>query len=242
MRNKMIRKLILLGLLLTVTNVPPDNGILIDLFGYSIASGALAVGETPADASDPAAITLAKSAKAKYEAKDYSGAIKDMSKAIELAPGIPMLYCMRSSMFATVKQWNPALDDANAAIKADPAFLDGYAQRAVANIGLDNLDAVYDDYLKIKQMDPASAEAAHLHAVLTELYGLRAPARMTTGKWQEAIEDCKKMMVLNPQDSTPYMLSSQCKVALQDFAGASKDGKRAKELEGKKTKNETSKP
>ncbi|KAL4398977.1 Hsp90 co-chaperone [Malassezia pachydermatis] len=75
---------------------------------------------------------------ASFAAKDYESAIKHYTAAIEEAEksgekdGVHVLYSNRSASHAGMKNWDAALDDAEATIRANPSFAKGYGRKGSA--------------------------------------------------------------------------------------------------------------
>lgn len=184
---------------------------------------------------DPKAIALADSAQAKCEKLDFSGALKDITKAIELSPDTAPFYCTRAALYVVMEKRVLAIADARKAIELNPKFVDAYGVKGIAMAKDGDLDAAYSDFLKIQEIAPASVAAKHLTEGLTELMGIRASQKASEKQWKEALEDCKKIMTLSPNDPRPYFLSAECKTELADHIGAANDNQKAQELERMKT-------
>lgn len=92
---------------------------------------------------------------AAFAAKDYTTAIQHYSDAIAAAKGtedaVHVLYSNRSACYSGLKQWEKALEDAEATIKANPSFAKGYGRKGGALHGARRLDdamAAYEEGLK----------------------------------------------------------------------------------------------
>ncbi|TKY87820.1 hypothetical protein EX895_003401 [Sporisorium graminicola] len=97
---------------------------------------------------------------AAFAAKDYQGAIQNYNDAIAAATSpednVHVLYSNRSACYAGLRDWDHALEDAEACIKANPSFAKGYGRKGAALHGARRLeDAVdaYDAGLKIAPED-----------------------------------------------------------------------------------------
>ncbi|KAL5530275.1 STI1 [Sanghuangporus sanghuang] len=88
-----------------------------------------------------------------FAAKDYDKAIVLFSKAIQLDPSNHVLYSNRSAAHAGKKDWQTALEDAEACIKANPSWSKGYARKGAALHGAHKWDeaiAAYQEGLKLE--------------------------------------------------------------------------------------------
>ncbi|CDR98688.1 probable STI1-Hsp90 cochaperone [Sporisorium scitamineum] len=87
---------------------------------------------------------------AAFAAKDYQGAIQNYNDAIAAATSpednIHVLYSNRSACYAGLRDWNKALEDAEACIKANPSFAKGYGRKGAALHGARKLEEAVDAY------------------------------------------------------------------------------------------------
>ncbi len=65
-----------------------------------------------------------------YFAKQYSEAIEDLTKAIEIDPDNYRVYDLRGSAYKSLKQFDRALSDYNRALEINPQFDNAYRNRA----------------------------------------------------------------------------------------------------------------
>ncbi|GAC93147.1 hypothetical protein PHSY_000710 [Pseudozyma hubeiensis SY62] len=97
---------------------------------------------------------------AAFAAKDYQGAIQNYNDAIAAATSpednVHVLYSNRSACYAGLRDWDSALNDADACIKANPSFAKGYGRKGAALHGARRLEEAVDAYdagLKIAPED-----------------------------------------------------------------------------------------
>lgn len=97
---------------------------------------------------------------AAFAAKDYQGAIQNYNDAIAAATSaednVHVLYSNRSACYAGLRDWNKALEDAEACINANPSFAKGYGRKGAALHGARRLEEAVDAYdagLKIAPED-----------------------------------------------------------------------------------------
>ena len=76
----------------------------------------------------------------------YDIAIELYSKAIELDPQQPTYYGNRSIAYLRRELFGSALNDANEAIRLDPAYVKAYFRRASANMALGKFKLALKDY------------------------------------------------------------------------------------------------
>ena len=74
--------------------------------------------------------------RSKYEQKDYTGAIKDFDKAIELNPNYALAYKNRGDAKYSQEDYEDAIKDYDRAIELDPAYVKAYNNRGNSKRGL----------------------------------------------------------------------------------------------------------
>ncbi|CEH18652.1 Molecular co-chaperone STI1 [Ceraceosorus bombacis] len=97
---------------------------------------------------------------AAFAKKDYAAAIQHYTSAIDVSPAdsVHILYSNRSACHSGLRQWDKALQDAEATIKADPSFAKGYLRKGGALHGAELYDEsihAYEEGLQINPQDAA---------------------------------------------------------------------------------------
>jgi len=97
----------------------------------------------------------------KFKAKDYSGAIADYSKALELKPGFPEAYLNRGFAKRTIGDTEGAKIDFKKSIEVDPTPKDAaaYYQRALAKSALGDKDGAFSDFKRAADHGDDNAKA-----------------------------------------------------------------------------------
>lgn len=99
-------------------------------------------------------------------AKDFDGAIEKFTQAIALAPENHILFSNRSAAFASQKQWDKALEDAEKVTEIKPDWPKGWGRKGAALHGQGDLSAAKEAYTKGLEVEPGNAQnAAGLKAV-----------------------------------------------------------------------------
>lgn len=115
-------------------------------------------------------VELAQEAKAKgnasFQAGDFSAAVQHFTKAIELNPSDHVLYSNRSGAYASLKQFENALKDAEMCIKLKPDWAKGYSRKGLAEFNLGRVREAEATYSKGLSIDPNNQS---LQAALNEI-------------------------------------------------------------------------
>ncbi|VAH95724.1 unnamed protein product [Triticum turgidum subsp. durum] len=90
--------------------------------------------------------------------KDYHGASKFYTEAIELDPSDATLYSNRSLCYLQTTEADKALHDANTCIKLRPEWIKGYYRKGAALMSLEDYKEACDAFMAGLQLDPGNAE------------------------------------------------------------------------------------
>lgn len=117
-----------------------------------------------------------------FAAKDFPQAIESFTKAIEASPEPNhVLYSNRSAAYASLKQFDPALKDAEKCVSINPAWAKGYNRVAAARFGLGDLEGAKADYAKSVEIDQNAMAKEGLTAVEAAIKQRDSPPDMGLG-------------------------------------------------------------
>jgi tetratricopeptide (TPR) repeat protein len=98
----------------------------------------------------------------KHKHKDYKGAIKEYSKALDLIPKYRDALYNRGNCEMELKQYEEASNDYTAALDADPKFAKGYFSRAYLTFTIGNHADALPDLDKVIELDMRMPNALSL--------------------------------------------------------------------------------
>ena len=84
----------------------------------------------------------------KANLQDYTGAIADYTKAIEIDPNYALAYVNRGISKANLQDYTGAIADFTKAIEIDPNYADAYGNRGVSKEILGDLNGACADWKK----------------------------------------------------------------------------------------------
>jgi tetratricopeptide (TPR) repeat protein len=152
---------------------------------------------------------------ARFSAKDTTGALKDLTKAVETNPYIPDGYVNRAMVYYHQGSFEKALDDVESAIRLRPdeAFL--YMNRGIIRYQLDDLRGSMSDFDKFIDLEPRNAMG----------YNNRGILRAEIGDLNGAINDLSRVLALREEEDLPtlyyrgmlYKEKGEFRKALSDF-------------------------
>lgn len=91
------------------------------------------------------------------QAKDFDEAIDKFTRAIALAPENHILYSNRSAAYASKKDWDNALEDAEKTTDLKPDWPKGWGRKGTALFGKGDLVGAIDAYEEGLKLDPNNA-------------------------------------------------------------------------------------
>ncbi|KAI4850855.1 TPR-like protein [Aureobasidium sp. EXF-8845] len=94
-----------------------------------------------------------------FAAKDFQAAAQKFGEAIELDPSNHVLYSNRSGAYASLRDWEKALDDATKTTEIKPDWAKGWGRKGAALHGMGNLVDATDAFEKAVELDPNNAQA-----------------------------------------------------------------------------------
>lgn len=157
--------------------------------------------------------------------QQLQAAIADYTQAIALDDAAPIPYLNRANVYAALGEFDRALADYDRALDLDANYIEAYYNRALTYEQLGRAEAALDDY------------AAALAAITPErtqyaipVYLSRSSLYLRLGEWQQAIEDCNRVLARDSQNPEAYGNRGLAYGALEQSDRAIADLERAVQL------------
>ena len=150
---------------------------------------------------------------AKYNVKDYEGAIADYNMAIKLDSNYTLAYNGRGNAKKDLKDYQGALADYNQAIKLDPNGAYAYYGRGAVKFYLKDYKGAIAD----------CNQAIKLDSNLAKAYNARGNAKKNLKDYEGAIADYNMAIKLDSNFAWPYNNRGYAKYELKDYQGAIAD-------------------
>jgi len=93
-----------------------------------------------------------------FQKKDFGAAVKYFTEAIDLDPGNHVLFSNRSGAYASLGDYQKALEDANKCVELKPDWVKGYTRKATAHMFLSKLDEALEDYNAGLKIEPENEQ------------------------------------------------------------------------------------
>jgi tetratricopeptide (TPR) repeat protein len=151
--------------------------------------------------------------KDKYLSNDFSGAIEDFNKAIELDSNYYEPHYFRGIINMSFEKFNEAFEDFNRVVEIDPDNKWGYFHRGNALNELKDITNAIVDFDNALLLDPN----------LKEAYKNRGDAKSKLNDFKGAIDDYSKGIELDSNYFLAYQNRGIAKGVLKDFSGAIED-------------------
>jgi len=134
-------------------------------------------------------------AKAKFEAKDYQGAIDEFNKVIALDPTYTVAYAYRGHSKVKLADYRGAIEDFDKAIELNPRFDAAYVDRGYAKRFAGDYEGALEDFTEAIRIDS--------HYVIA--YNSRGETRLRLKNYQAAIEDFDVVIQYAPKYASAYL-------------------------------------
>lgn len=159
------------------------------------------------------------SALAKDSAKDFSGALADVEKALQMQEN-DSLHVLHARIETETNHYKEAYDEVNDVIRHNHKYTDAYMLRGVLRARQGNYEGAVRDFTKCIRLDPKNAKAYYnrglAHAYLEEI--------------RQAIADFTQATELNPEYAIAWFQRGYWKEISGDLEGSLADLLKAKEL------------
>jgi len=176
------------------------------------------------------------------ETKNYSGAISDFTKVIELGYSIGTAYMNRGVAKVNLEDYYGAIEDFNKTLELDPNYAIAYANRGASKENLGDLNGACADWREAARLGDEDAPewvrdqcgGVSSSSMTAEEYLKRGVEEWTERNYIEAIDEFTKAIEIGSKNDnttiyTSYFYRANSKAFLGDFAGALKDIELAKQ-------------
>jgi tetratricopeptide (TPR) repeat protein len=160
---------------------------------------------------------------ARYQAKDFTGALADYDEALKLDPKNVDAYAGRAVVHYHLRDGAEALADYSRAIALDPKNVDLYHGRGVVREAFQEWATAIEDFNRAIELNPKSAT----------LWVRRAACKAGQNDFAGALTDLDRAAELDPKDADVFLQRGRTKELQKDLAGAISEYDRAVELDGK---------
>lgn len=151
-----------------------------------------------------------KNGSAKYQLKDYSGAINDLNKAIEIKPEFIDAYYTRAICESKVKKYDKALSDFNKVIELDPNHKDALFNRAFyVKEKTGDFEGAITDYNRFIELN----ENGNIAFALNN----RGYSKFKLNDVSGAIADINKSLELYPNNAYAYRYRAEIFITLDSL-------------------------
>ncbi len=185
-------------------------------------------------------------ARARTDARNWKGAIADLTECIKLNPADAELYRERGTAKFTLKDSVGAIDDFDRAIQIKPDFACALARRADVRVRLKDKVGAMKDFARAIELEPDNAMTYVGRAMgraefddrkgaledferslqindNSSVYLCRADYKAKWGDLNGAIADYTKVLEYRPKDASVFRERGQVRLRVGDLGGAQSD-------------------
>jgi predicted O-linked N-acetylglucosamine transferase (SPINDLY family) len=176
------------------------------------------------------------------------------TKALAVAPHSHQAFSNRAAARSRLRQYGPALADAEAALARAPAYVDAMLNRAEALFGLTRYDETIEACQRVLRVNPAVADALACCAAAMRLTGRLAEAKANAeaalkiapdhafawftigallqqlGQEPQALLCYERTLKKEPNNTLALLNSARLNFALRNFSAAAKGFEKAKKI------------
>lgn len=155
-----------------------------------------------------------------YEKREFTEALLNLNKAIEIDPSQAAAYYLRANIKDAFDDRHGAMKDYNLAIEKNPKFADAFFSRGNVKMKLQDYYGAIDDY----------TGAININENYVEAYFNRGKAKQFLLAYQDAINDCTKIIQINPKSVDAYYMRGILRIDFGDMKNGCLDLSKAGEL------------
>ncbi|KAG0625645.1 hypothetical protein M758_2G070900 [Ceratodon purpureus] len=164
---------------------------------------------------------------------DYTIALKQYSKFIELDSSAPLGFTKRSAVYLQQRKYREALADLDRALSVDPSFFQGYLNRGRLLRQMCRFKEANQDFQKVLELKPGHTngrkeleQSAHAGALLEQ-----AIARFDAEEFDQAAEALEKVLDVSSECAQARLLKAKLALKKKDYSDAVAEAGRVLKLD-----------
>ena len=155
-----------------------------------------------------------------YEKREFTEALLNLNKAIDLDPSYAPAYFLRGNIKDNFDDRHGAMKDYNTALEKNPKFADAFFARGNVKMKLQDYYGAIADFTSCISLNENNIEA----------YFNRGKAKQFLQAYEDAINDCSKIIQINPKNVDAYFMRGILRIEFGDMKNGCLDLSKAGEL------------
>src|SRR6187455_1226315 len=155
-----------------------------------------------------------------YEKREFTEALMNLNKALDLDPSYAPAYYLRGNIKDNFEDRHGAMKDYNTAVEKNPKFADAFFARGNVKMKLQDYYGAIADY----------SSAITINENYIEAYFNRGKAKQFLLAYEDAINDCTKIIQINPKSKDAYYMRGLLRLEFGDQKTGCLDLSKAGEL------------
>jgi tetratricopeptide (TPR) repeat protein len=155
-----------------------------------------------------------------YEKREFTEALMNLNKALEVDPNYAPAYFLRGNIKDNFDDRHGAMKDYNLALEKNPKFGDAFFARGNVKMKLQDYYGAIADFTSCISLNENNIEA----------YFNRGKAKQFLQAYEDAINDCSKIIQLHPKNVDAYYMRGVLRIEFGDMKNGCLDLSKAGEL------------
>lgn len=155
-----------------------------------------------------------------YEKREFTEALLNLNKAIDIDPNYAPAYFLRGNIKDNFDDRHGAMKDYNTAIEKNPKFGDAFFARGNVKMKLQDYYGAIADFTSCISLNENHIEA----------YFNRGKAKQFLQAYEDAINDCTKIIQIHPKNVDAYYMRGILRIEFGDTKNGCLDLSKAGEL------------
>lgn len=161
--------------------------------------------------------------------KDWQGALKKLSDALEICPSCTLVWVERADLFYSMGDFQEALEDIEKAVQNDPDCIEAFELRAEIFREMKDLTKMEADQKQITRLKEQKRELMESSLSSSREYIIRGNRKMDEGNLNGALLDFDRAIEMDENCKEAYLNKASILNAQGDVSGAAKYFSKAKE-------------
>lgn len=161
---------------------------------------------------------------------DFQGALKKLSRALEICPSCTLIWVERAALFYSMEDLDEALEDIDKALQSDEDCIEAFELRVKIFCKMKKVSEMEEAEKQIRRLKKQKSEILEVPLSSSREYIARGNKKLDEGNLTGALLDFDNAIALDAKCKEAYLNKAAILNAQGDVSGAAKFFLKAKEL------------